>query len=225
MWEIWHRLAPPGKQALVVASPVMLKMAAWVVWAGLCSLVVAPGCRRNDVAERAHAPANREQGRARGAKLDLTPGVAEGRNRFQGDMLWQRAAGAEASEIDLVRLANREGAAGLLEGLNVGRTLGLTALAALPHAADAELALDRLCELLKGEGDPSTAPNVALLRSLHGIVARPPAPREALASRGYAGCLPVVERLAKSPNLDPERHDLASSAAGLLIEHRDAARR
>lgn len=124
-----------------------------------------------------------------------------------------------------MRLANREGAAGLLEGLSVGRDVGLTALAALPHAEDGELALGRLCELLMGEADEPANPNLAVLRSLHGIVARPPEPREALAASGYAGCLPVMERLAKSPNLDPERHDLASSAAGLLLEHRDAARR
>ncbi|HEY6728687.1 MAG TPA: hypothetical protein VI197_31970 [Polyangiaceae bacterium] len=200
-------------------------MTAWVAWAGLCPLVLAlaPGCRRNDAAERAQAPAGREQARPRVAKLNLTPGAAAGRNRFQDDALWQRAgAGAE---IDLMRLANREGATGLLEGLSVGRSVGLTALAALPHADDGELALDRLCQLLAGDAAEPAAPNLAVLRSLHAIVARPPEPREALAAQGYAGCLPVVERLAKLPSLDPERHDLASSAAGLLLEHRDAARR
>lgn len=213
--------------------------------AGVSLLALAPGCRRNDAAERAQAPADRDPARRRAPKLDLSPGAAEGQNRFQGDALWQLAAArvetggpsaakagaakagavrAGAAEIDWMRLANREGAAGLLEGLDVGRTVGLTALAALPHAPDAELALGRLCELLGGDATAPEDPHPAVLRSLHGIVARPPEPREALATSGYAGCLPVVERLTKAP-LDPERHDLASSALGLLIEHRDAAKR
>lgn len=224
----------------------MLKSSAWVVLAGVSLLALAPGCRRNDAAERAQAPADRDPARRRAPKLDLSPGAAEGQNRFQGDALWQLAAArvetggptaakagaakagavrAGAAEIDWMRLANREGAAGLLEGLDVGRTVGLTALAALPHAPDAELALGRLCELLGGDATAPEDPHLAVLRSLHGIVARPPEPREALATSGYAGCLPVLERLAKAPNLDPERHDLASSALGLLIEHRDAAKR
>lgn len=215
----------------MVANPVMLKMAAWNVWVGPRALAIgllavtllapAPGCRNNDVAKRATAPDSQKQGRPQVAKLDLTPGTPAGRNRFQDDVLWQRAAGAAASEIDLMRLANREGAAGLLEGLNVGRSVGLTALAALPHAQDGELALSRLCELLAHEH----ATSLPVLRALHGVVARPPEQHEVLAASGYAGCVPVIERLSQLPDLDPERHDLASSAAGLLLEHRDAGRR
>ncbi|HEU5074643.1 MAG TPA: hypothetical protein VFU02_10725 [Polyangiaceae bacterium] len=203
---------------------MMLKLASSGAWAGLCLVALAPACRRNDVAERAHAPANREQGPARAVDIDLTPGEPAGDNRFRNDPLWQRA-GVEHAEIDLMRLANREGAAGLLEGLSVGRNVGLTALAALPHAEDGELALSRLCELLAHPGDQRLNPSLPVLRSVHGIAAQPPEQREALAASGYAGCVPVIERLAKLPNLDAERHDLASSAAASLVEHRDAARR
>lgn len=202
----------------------MLKTASSVAWAGLCLVALAPGCRGNDLAERANVPANREQGRPESVEIDLTPGEAAGANRFRNDPLWQRA-GAGHAEIDLMRLANREGAAGLLEGLRVGRSVGLTALAALPYAEDAELALNRLCELLARPGDQPPNPNLAVLRSVHGIAARPPRQREALAASGYAACVPVIQRLVKLPNLDAERHDLASSAAGSLLEHRDAARR
>ena len=190
-----------------------------VALAGVCLLPL--GCRRHDAAEQANAPAKQAASATppEPAPLDLTPGEPPAPNRFTGDALWQRARGG--AEIDLMRLAHREGAAGLLEGLVVGRSVGLTALAALPHADDAELALSRLCQQLAHD----TAPSLPVLRSLQGIVARPPEPREALAASGYAGCVPVVERLAKLPGLDPERHDLVSSTAGLLVEHREAARR
>jgi len=201
----------------------MLKMSSRGAWRAVALLgvwLVALGCRRHEASEQANASkqdGQRPSSAAAVAPLDLTPGDPPGPNRFTGDALWQRAQGG--AEIDLMRLAHREGAAGLLEGLAVGRSVGLTALAALPHADDAELALSRLCEQLAH----ATAPSLPVLRSLQGIVARPPEPREALAASGYAGCVPVVERLVKLPGLDPERHDLVSSAAGLLAEHRDAA--
>lgn len=203
----------------------MLKMASLVVLVGGCLLASAPGCRRHDAAEQVTAPARQGAGRMEPVALDLSPGEAAAPTRFRNDALWQRARGS--AEIDLMRLANREGAMGLLEGLNVGRSVGLTALAALPHADDAELALDRLCELLARESESTSEKPVSLpvLRSVHGIVARPPRQREALARNGYAGCVPVVTRLARLPKLDAERHDLASSTAGLLLEHRNAARR
>lgn len=207
----------------------MLKMSsrgAWVAVAWTSLSLLGLGCRRHDAAEQVNAPAKQEARRSAPAPLDLTPGEPPAPNRFKGDLLWQRAAGG--AEIDLMRLARREGAAGLLEGLAVGRSVGLTALAALPHADDAELALSRLCEQLAHAGTNAgkeQAPSLPVLRSLQGIVARPPEPREALATSGYVECVPVVDRLAKLPSLDPERHDLVSSTVGLLVEHREAARR
>jgi len=208
----------------VVANPVMLKMSsrgAWVLVASTGLSLFGLGCRRHDAAEQANAPAKPAASVTppEAAPLDLTPGEPPAPNRFAGDAQWQRARGGE--EIDLMRLAHREGAAGLIEGFAVGRSVGLTALAALPHADDAELALSRLCEELAHD----RAPSLPVLRALQGIVARPPEPREALAASGYAECVPVVDRLAKLPSLDPERHDLVSSTAGLLVEHREAARR
>jgi len=198
----------------------MLKSGSLLLTAGLLALSLALflGCRREEVPEQPNAP-ERKPAPVAQERIDLTPGKPALPNRFGSDALWQRALGAE--EIDLMLLANREGALGLLEGLRVGRSVGLTALAALPHADDGELALGRLCGLLASEKDPS----VAVLRAVHGIVARPPEPREAIARTGYVECLPIVERLAKLPSLDPEKHDLASSAVGLLLEHREAARR
>jgi hypothetical protein len=177
------------------------------------------GCRSHDGPEQPNLPADRKPVPVAPERVDLRPGEPNLPNRFQNDALWQRARGAQ--EIDLMLLANREGALGLLEALRVGRSVGLTALAALPHADDSALALSRLCGLLASEKDPS----LPVLQAVQGIVARPPEPREAIARSGYVECLPVVERLALLQSLDPGKHDLASSAAGLLREHREAARR
>ncbi len=151
--------------------------------------------------------------------LDLSPGPLSGKNRFSEDPLWKRAAGGQ--ELDLFRLAQKEGAYGLLEGVDAGRDVALTALAALPHAPDAELALGRLCDLLKQLPSP---PNHALLESIRDVAARPPTQREVVDSTGYARCLVVTRALDERTDLDPAQHDLVSSAVQLLVEHRDAAR-
>src|SRR5690606_9521170 len=114
--------------------------------------------------------------------------------------------------------AGSEGASGLLEGVALGHSVGLTALAALPHAADAELALPRLCALLL-ESRPT--PALSLLRSVHAISARPPTQREPVAPGAHEKCLPAVQRLAERPGLDATRHDLASSTLELLRERRE----
>jgi len=192
-----------------------------VAWAVVAWAVVAwsllAGCRRGDVAERVSEPGPNERAPAR-KPLDLTPGAAPGEHRFGSDPWWQRARGGH--EFDLLRLAEREGAVGLLEGVEVGHGIALTAFLALPSAEDAELALPRLCELLQQMQD---APNAALLECIRDIAGRPPTQREPLAPGAHAQCLPVVERLRKT-RLDPVRHDLATSAVQLLLEHRDAAK-
>src|SRR5690606_17264777 len=139
----------------------------------------APGCRRNEFADKPPGPATQQQMPA-APRLDLTPGDPEGATRFVADPFWTSAA--TRHEIELLRLADREGAAGLLEGVEAGRTVALTALAALPGAGDAALALGRLCELLE---QTQNAPHPAVLEAVHGIVARLPEQREAVATDGY----------------------------------------
>src|SRR5688500_484367 len=150
----------------------MLKIGRLLLTAALVapSLPSSLGCGRHEVAEQPNAAPARKPAPAAQERLDLSPGEPASPNRFGGDALWQRARGAQ--EIDLMLLANREGALGLLEGLRVGRSVGLTALAALPHAEDGELALGRLCGLLASGKEPS----LPVLSAVHGIVARPPEP-------------------------------------------------
>lgn len=118
-------------------------------------------------------------------------------------------------------LAGREGASGLLEGLETGRSIGLTALGALPYATDAELALGRLCEIV--EQEPSDPPRV-VLKAVHGIVARPPTQTEELDNTGYVECLAVMKKLDKPGLLKGARHDLVRGCIEMIEEHRDAAK-
>ena len=151
--------------------------------------------------------------------IDLTPGEPEKGGHFGSDRLWRRARAGEPH--DLAALARREGALGLLEGLEVGRSVALTALAALPHAEDAELALERLCELLEErDGDPREP----ILLCVHAIVAEPPPQAEELDNSGYIGCLSVMRKLARPGVLEGTHHDLAESSVELIEEHRDAAK-
>ncbi len=61
-------------------------------------------------------------------------------------LLWEQAARTHDA-IDLGSLADRQGAAGLLEGLERGGDTGRTALLALPYAKHAPLAYRRLAEI------------------------------------------------------------------------------
>jgi hypothetical protein len=151
--------------------------------------------------------------------LDLTPGEPSEAGRFAADRLWRRARGGEPHHLSI--LAHREGAAGLLEGLEIGRSVGLTALAALPFASDAELALGRLCAIAERSGD---SPPLAVLESVHAIVGRPPTQSEELDHSGYIVCLGVMKKLARPGLLKGPRYDLAQGSVALIEEHRDAAK-
>jgi hypothetical protein len=142
---------------------------------------------------------------------DLSPGPPPSPSRRSSDVLWREAGRGDV--VDLERLANREGALGLLDGVSEGRDVGLTALLALPHADDAELALARLCAIL------GVVPSRAVLSSVHGIVARLPEPTERLDPGGMAACGPALSRIAAAPDQAPADRDLAQSALVLIAEH------
>lgn len=144
---------------------------------------------------------------------DLRPGPPKKPSPLTGDALWREAAGG--APIDLQRLAVREGAAGLMQGVEAGGTLALTALRALPDAADAELALPRLCRIL---GDASPRQVAPVLEAVQAVVAQPPRPVEALDPEGMRSCAPVLEKLEKNADLTPHERDLAASARSMLAE-------
>jgi hypothetical protein len=145
----------------------------------------------------------------------LAPGYPSDPAPMAADPLWKQAAAGDP--LDLQRLANREGALGLLEGLEAGGTLARTALAALPYAPDGELGLARLCELLP---HLETAEHLALvLSAAHGIISRPPRQAERLELQGYRACAPVLEALQTRSDIPAGSRDLAASARAMLAEH------
>ncbi len=190
------------------------RLAAWLLLG-----VVASGCRgcggESEVKPGSSAPGPATSAVAPGVGVpQLRPGPPSRPSPLSTDPLWTEAAARDS--VDLARLADREGAAGLLEGLELGGTLALTALGALPEAEDGELALRRLCELLpavpQGELEP-------LLSAVHGVVSRPPRQAEKLDPGGYAACGGALDGLVQSGALSPSLRDLALSARQLVDEH------
>lgn len=129
--------------------------------------------------------------------------------RPETDPLWRQASTADA--LDLARLADREGALGLLREVETSAARRATALLALPHADDAELALRGLCQLLEKR------PETAVAQAVVGIVSRPPRARERWDPSGLRSCRPVLERLSRSEAAT--LRDLGSSGLARLDEH------
>ncbi len=81
--------------------------------------------------------------------------------------LWKAALEHPDSTIDLERLAQEEGATGLLQGLEDGGAIGRVALEAMPFAPDGEIALSRLAELIP-QVEPSSLG--LILDAIEGVV-------------------------------------------------------
>jgi len=189
------------------------------LWVAVCALAILPAacrCQRPESSEAASAssPAASQSAPVASVQVpSLVPGPPSGATPLSDDALWKQALARDT--IDLARLANREGAAGLLVGLEAGGDIGLTALAALPHADDGELALSRLCEILDYVPPDQAEP---VLSTVQAIVAAPPRPAERFDLEGYRGCAPVLDRRAADARLSPAARDLASSARQMLRE-------
>jgi hypothetical protein len=129
------------------------------------------------------------------------------------DDLWRRAL--ERDPIDLARLADREGAGGLLEGVEEGGTVGLAALAALPFADDADVAFQRLGEIAR-QLDPAAAPPV--LEAIVDMASRPRRQTEPLDAPGLRSCGEALLALAEQKSLPKNVRAPAISALRLLAE-------
>jgi hypothetical protein len=137
------------------------------------------------------------------------------------DPTWQRARGGDA--IALVRLADMAGAAELLEGVDDGGDVRRTALLALPHADDADLALGHLADVAMVEATPSLGD---VLDAMLAIAARPRDQREPLDPEGMQRAAGALLTIAARADLAPEDRAVALSAARALAEkgYGDAAR-
>jgi hypothetical protein len=148
-----------------------------------------------------------------GRAPSFEPGAAASDSPLENDPLWQRAARGDV--IDLARLADREGAAGLLAGVEQGGRVGLTALAALPYAEDAEIALGPLCALAARMPAERVGP---VLVALEGILGRPVLPTERLDAEGLLSCRAGLPRLESSAGLAPADRDRVGNSRALLEE-------
>jgi hypothetical protein len=129
------------------------------------------------------------------------------------DELWQRAASQDP--MDLARLADREGAGGLLEGLEEGGPLGLVALDALPFADDGEAAFQRLGEIVR-QIDPGESSPV--VRAIAGIALRPRRQAEPVDPPGLRSCAQALLEIAQKKSLAAQVRAKAISALRLLSE-------
>ena len=128
------------------------------------------------------------------------------------DPRWLQAR--DPDPLEKARLAVAVGAAELAAALADGGETADTALAALPYADDADVALGRLAELTRAESTRRHRVLVAVL----GIAGRPGRPREPLDPEGARRCGDAMLVLAADAALPREDRALALSAARALAE-------
>lgn len=141
------------------------------------------------------------------------------------DPAWQRASTLDP--LDLERLAASSGVFELLEGVADGGDVARTALAALPFAEDADLALRSLGEraasaashplAVARTGEPAASISL-VLQAMLDIAGRPPAPREPLDPEGVRAAAEALLALAAPSSPAPDARALAISAARALAE-------
>jgi len=142
----------------------------------------------------------------------LGPEAAKESERTK-DELWRRAL--DGDPVDLARLADREGAGGLLEGLEEGGPIALAALGALPWAADADAAYQRLGEIVR-QLDPAAAGPV--VQAILDMASRPRRQTEALDPAGLRSCADALLTLAERKSLAKSVRAPAISALRMLVE-------
>lgn len=183
-------------------------------WLTLAALVAAcspsspgpspPGVGSGDAAATAAAPQE--------APRPLR-GEPSGGSPRRADLRWQRALAGDP--LDVRALAEAEGAAGLLEGVEDGGDLFRVACEALPFAPDRDVALGRLAEVALL---PDDALSEAAVAAIHGIAAAPPSFGEPLDPEGVAAAAAAVLTLASRQSLPPDRRARAISAARVFAE-------
>ncbi|MET0595562.1 MAG: thiamine biosynthesis protein [Polyangiaceae bacterium] len=179
-----------------VIGPCRVALAVLLLWSG-----AAAGCRSKiDVTDAAPPP------RFVGAEPLKEGGLSE-------DDLWRRAL--DGDPIDLARLADREGAGGLLEGLEEGGPISLAALLALPFAVDADLAYQRLGEIVRQLDPRAVGP---VVQAIADMASRPRRQSEPLDPPGLRSCGEALLVLAEQKSLAKTVRAPAISALRLLAE-------
>lgn len=128
---------------------------------------------------------------------------------------WQQAIENQDDPIELTRLADDEGAAGLLEALEEGGGVGVVALLALPYAQDSELALRRLTEISRQVDEAAL---MAVLDCIEAISQRPVKQREHLDPTGYKLAFDAMVELSRKEQLSKPARARAVSVGRILSE-------
>jgi hypothetical protein len=175
--------------------PRWIASAVLVLWSGTFA-----GCRgKSEIADAAPPPS-----------LGAQPAKE---SELAKDELWRRAL--DGDPADLARLADREGAGGLLEGLEEGGPIGLAALAALPWADDADAAYQRLGEIVRQLEPTAIGP---VVQAIVDMAARPRRQTEPLDPPGLRSCAEALLTLAEKKSLAKSVRAPAISALRLLVE-------
>ena len=169
----------------------------------LAIAVLAAAC-----AARPGPPSPREP--AAPSAPSLAPGPPAQPTPLGSDPLWQRAG--RGDPIDLAALADRAGAAELLDAVALGGSLALTALSALPYAGDAEIALGPLCELAARTPRERLGP---VLTAIDGILTAPRPTDGAARRERPPACRSVLGSLQP---LAPAERDRVAASRALLEE-------
>ncbi len=150
-------------------------------------LLGALGCDRSTSSPGEQVPSASASGSSAAVEPPLPAEEAGPPRASEAD--WQLAAAGDP--LDLARLARTEGALGLVAELTGARAE--TALQALPHAPDAELAVGALCRSLEPSVKLPPAARLARLRALNQVLAEAERSAEGEPLRGQ--CAATLKRL------------------------------
>jgi hypothetical protein len=130
---------------------------------------------------------------------------------YAQDRLW--LAAARGDDIDRARLAQRETAPMLLSAIELGGSLGRTALGSLEFAADRLDIRAELCSLAARAEATSLG---LLMEALLELLANAPRSEETRDERADAECLRLLAEIRARPNLTDADRDRALGAARQL---------
>ena len=130
---------------------------------------------------------------------------------YAADPLWLRALAGD--DIDRARLAEREGARTLLAAIELGGSLGRTALGSLEFAADRLDIRRELCDLASRAEPPTLG---LLLGALLEVLSNAPRSEETPDASADSECLRILGEIQKRPGVASADGDSASGAARRL---------
>lgn len=149
---------------------------------------------------------------------NLAPDAAVGADSAVAERAaWKAALASPDDALELARLAEAEGAAGLLAGLEEGGAVGNVALLALPYADDAEHAMGRLAEILESSPPETQA---LVIDAMEGITLRPTTQTEPRDPMGVHRAFDALSRVAAKKDLPAPLRARAVGVARLLASRR-----